>query len=88
MSDDKEILNRIDIFKELNEELDDYENLLDTLYSNDDYDYTKLMEHINPKDRLDLNWQMGYSTFSLYYSIQLVEFFSLFEITKFGPQRT
>ena len=68
MSDQKEISERLDILEDLNSELDDYDSFLDTMIKNKDYDYNKLMEEIDPKERCDLNFNMAFSTYTLYYS--------------------
>jgi hypothetical protein len=68
MSEEKEISERIDLLKDLNEQLDDYDSFLDTMFTNKDFDYNKLMEEIDPKERCDLNWNFAFSTYTLYYS--------------------
>jgi hypothetical protein len=68
-SQDAEIANKIKVLKEINTELDNYEKFLDVLVKNDSIsDYSKIMEEISPNERMDVNWNMGYSAYTLYYS--------------------
>jgi len=63
-----ELENKITILKELYEELEKYDQFQDSLIKNEtELNYTKLMEEISPNERMDLNWNVGYSTYTLYY---------------------
>ena len=64
--DVKEIAKRIALMKQINSELDDYNKYMDILYSNEN-NYNKIMELIEPKDRIDLNWNLSFSTYTLNY---------------------
>ncbi len=64
---DSEIKEKISILKELNKELDNLDNLTD-VFVNQSEDYNQIMEEINPKERIDLNWNLGFSAYTLYYS--------------------
>ncbi len=68
MSDEKEINEKIEILGDLNKQLDDYDKFLDVMFANKNYDYNKLIDEIGPNDRCDLNWNLGFSTYTLYYS--------------------
>ncbi len=63
-----EISEKIEILQDLNNELDQFDNLLDTVFSNKEASYNKLMEEISPEERIDLNWDLSFATYTLYYS--------------------
>lgn len=63
---DSQIKEKITILKELNKELDSFDQLTD-VFANNKEDYHQIMEDISPKDRIDLNWNLGFSSYSLYY---------------------
>ena len=67
---DSEIKEKILILKELNKELDNLDNLTDVFVNNSE-DYHQIMEDINPKERIDLNWNLGFSAYTLYYSTNM-----------------
>jgi hypothetical protein len=64
-SPESEIAEKISVLRDLNKELDELDKSFNTLSSANDYN--KIMEEISPKERMDLNWEMGYSTYTLYY---------------------
>lgn len=69
-NEEREIKDKMETLKSLNEKLDDLDSILDNFNKrNEDYaDYQKLMEDVSPEERIDINWNAGYSIYTLYYS--------------------
>lgn len=67
MEEDKEISEKILTLEELNKDLDDYNLLLDELTGNDKQ-FSQVNEKICPEERAELNWNLCYSNYTLYYS--------------------
>ena len=89
-SQDNEIKEKLAILKELNKELDNFDNFTNILVNNTE-DYQQIMEDIHPRERMDLNWNLGFSTYSLYHSMILINGlfnflnFSIFEVAEYRP---
>jgi hypothetical protein len=68
--EDDDIQNKITQLKNLNTELDEFATLLSTLVCSDDakHAYEELMKTLEPMDRINLNWNLSYSVYTLYYS--------------------
>lgn len=81
MQINSDLQEKINSLNDLNKELDEYDDILNDLIK-DETPYDKIMKEISPSERADLNWNMGYSTYSLYYSKCLMNKFSLFKVTK------
>ena len=83
MEEQKEISEKINVLKDLNDQLDNYDKLLDKMFSNEDeINFNKLNEEIDPKERCDLNWNIAFSTYTLYYSIFFL-ILRLLKVTKY-----
>jgi len=67
MNDD--ISNKINILNNLNKDIEGYDEFLSRLIECDkeEYEYNKLMEIIPAKERIDLNWNLSYMIYTLYY---------------------
>jgi hypothetical protein len=70
---DSDIAEKINTLNELISEIDDCDKFLSELTENDkeELEYNKLMETLPPRERVDLNWNMSYTTYTLYYSTKL-----------------
>jgi hypothetical protein len=68
---DDDIAEKIKTLKELNTELEECDELLSKLTDseNEQLQYNKLMEDLPPRERIDLNWDLSYTTYTLYYSM-------------------
>ena len=64
MTENLSINEKIEVLNNLNTQLSDLEKYLNPLL---DKDYDSLMKQISPKERVDMNWSLGYTTYSLYY---------------------
>jgi len=65
MSNDQEISDNIKLLENLNKELGEFDSYIDNLTK---LNYEKTMNKISPKERVDLNWNMSYTIYSLYFS--------------------
>ena len=74
-----EINERMEILNELNTELDEYDALLHKLFSNKETSYSEIMQNISPDERIDLNWNLSFSSYTLYYSKFIIN--RLFKVT-------
>jgi len=68
MSENSSINEKIEILNNLNNQISDLDKFLSPLLEKD---YEKIMKEISPRDRVDMNWSMSYTTYSLYYCIIL-----------------
>ena len=66
MSENSSINEKIEILNNLNNQISDLDKFLSPLLEKD---YEKIMKEISPRDRLDMNWSLSYTTYSLYYCI-------------------
>lgn len=68
---DDDIAEKINTLKELNAEIDECDNLFSKLIDtdNEQLQYNKLMDDLPPRERIDLNWDLSYTTYTLYYSM-------------------
>ena len=68
---DSDIAEKINTLNELISEIDDCDKFLSELTESDkeELEYNKLMETLPPRERVDLNWDMSYTTYTLYYSM-------------------
>lgn len=57
--------DKIENLNKLNTDLDALEELLESGLFNKDY--SSLMKEISPTERVDLNWNIGYSIYTMYY---------------------
>ncbi len=67
---DDDISTKINILKDLNRDIEGCDEFLSRLIETDkgEYEYNKLIEIIPPKERVDLNWDLSYMIYTLYYS--------------------
>jgi hypothetical protein len=77
MEDD--IANKVNTLNELITEIDECDEVLSKLVDsqNEQLGYNRLMEELPPRERIDMNWDMSYTTYTLYYGMHCL--FSLFE---------
>ena len=66
MNDNLSINEKIEILNNLNTQMTDLDKYLNPLLEKD---YDLIMNEISPKDRIDMNWSLSYTTYSLYYRI-------------------
>jgi hypothetical protein len=68
---DDDIAEKIKTLKELNTEIEECDELFSKLTEteNEQLQYNKLMDDLPPRERVDLNWDLSYTTYTLYYSI-------------------
>ena len=64
MSENSSVNEKIEILNNLNNQITDLDKFLSPLLERD---YEKIMNEISPRDRVDMNWSMSYTTYSLYY---------------------
>jgi hypothetical protein len=79
---DDDIAEKINTLNELITEIDECDELFSKLTDtqNEELQYNKLMEELPPRDRIDLNWDMSYTTYTLYYSkCYLLSLFEAYE---------
>lgn len=55
---------KVELLETINTQISDLEKLLQPLI---DKNYDQIMNAVSPKERIDLNWSLSYSTYSLYY---------------------
>jgi len=65
MSNNEEINKNLELLTNLNTDLKSFDTYLDKLTK---LNYDKTLKMISPKERVDLNWAMSYSIYSLYFS--------------------
>jgi hypothetical protein len=63
--EDNEIQERIENLNNINNNLDELEKLLDENLLNQSYKY--IMSEISPSERVDLNWNLSYTIYTMYY---------------------
>ena len=69
MTDNLSINEKIELLNNLNRQVSDLDKFLTPLL---DKDYDTIMKEISPKDRVDMNWSLGYTTYSLYYCTYVI----------------
>ena len=67
---DDDISKKINILNELNNEIEECDEFLSRLIESDkeELEYSKLLDIIPPKERIDLNWDLSYIIYTFYYS--------------------
>jgi hypothetical protein len=63
-----EISDQVNMLKELNSDLDDLDSFLDNMTGNKETSYSKILEEISPEERIEVNWNLSFMTYTLYYS--------------------
>jgi hypothetical protein len=69
MSENSSVNEKIEILNNLNNQITDLDKFLSPLLERD---YEKIMNEISPRDRVDMNWSLSYTTYSLYFCILIV----------------
>ena len=64
MNENSSINEKIDVLNNLNNRISELDKFLSPLLEKD---YENLMKEISPKERVDMNWSLSYTTYSLYY---------------------
>lgn len=59
-----DINNRIEKLSQLEDDIDKMDDFLSFLTK---FDYESLMKDLPPGDRVDLNWNMAYAEYTMYY---------------------
>ena len=62
--DNLSINEKIEVLNNLSTQITDLDKFLSPLLETD---YNTLMKETSPKDRVDMNWSLSYTTHSLYY---------------------
>jgi hypothetical protein len=65
-----EISDQINVLKELSSDLDDLDSFLDNMTVNKEVPYSKIMEEVSPEERIEMNWNLSFLVYTLYYSKQ------------------
>jgi hypothetical protein len=65
-----EISDQIYVLKELSSDLDDLDSFLDNMTANKELPYSKIMEEVSPEERIEMNWNLSFMVYTLYYSNQ------------------
>lgn len=64
MSENSSVNEKIEVLNNLNNQISDLDKFLSPLLEKD---YEKIMKEVSPRDRVDMNWSLSYTTYSLYY---------------------
>lgn len=65
---EEEIENRIENLLQLNKDLDMFENFLSENNIDNKIKYQEFISKCNINERIDMNWNISYSLFTLFYS--------------------
>lgn len=70
-----DINSKINSLDSLIKDLGELEQFMDQTLMKSNYE--AMMKEVSPNDRIDLNWNMGYAEYTLYYSKKKIKYISM-----------